>query len=144
MNFQYTASLAGSIMDDWMRYEELEDGDTTAWAARVNYAAKISNFNAINMGQISDKYVGNVSWRYNMYKGGYGAMNVNDGGTRVMNNGWPRNVSKASISKRIPPARWSGSPGRQREETPTLSTCWASCTLPERKLPMTRNEPSAG
>ena len=75
-------------MDDWMRYEELEDGDTTAWAARVNYAAKISNFNAINMGQISDKYVGNVSWRYNMYKGGYGAMNVNDGGTRVMNNGW--------------------------------------------------------
>ena len=29
-NFQYTASLAGSIMDDWMRYEELEDGDTTA------------------------------------------------------------------------------------------------------------------
>lgn len=23
-----------------------------------------------------------------MYKGGYGAMNVNDGGTRVMNNGW--------------------------------------------------------
>ena len=87
-NFQYTASLAGSIMDDWMRYEELEDGDTTAWAARVNYAAKISNFNAINMGQISDKYVGNVSWRYNMYKGGYGAMNVNDGGTRVMNNGW--------------------------------------------------------
>lgn len=30
-NFQYTASLAGSIMDDWMRYEELEDGDTTAW-----------------------------------------------------------------------------------------------------------------
>ena len=68
--------------------EELEDGDTTAWAARVNYAAKISNFNAINMGQISDKYVGNVSWRYNMYKGGYGAMNVNDGGTRVMNNGW--------------------------------------------------------
>ena len=33
----------------------LEDGDTTAWAARVNYAAKISNFNAINMGQISDR-----------------------------------------------------------------------------------------
>ena len=84
--YQYADPV--SIMDDWMRYEELEDGDTTAWAARVNYAAKISNFNAINMGQISDKYVGNVSWRYNMYKGGYGAMNVNDGGTRVMNNGW--------------------------------------------------------
>ena len=86
-NFQYTASLAGSIMDDWMRYES-NDGDSTAWAARVNYAAKLSNFNAINMGQIAATYVGNVSWRYNMYKGGYGAMNVNDGGTRVMNNGW--------------------------------------------------------
>ncbi len=87
-NFQYTASLAGSIMDDYMRYQETEDGDSTAWAARVNYAAKLSNFNAINMGQITDTYVGSVSWRYNMYKGGYGAMNVNDGGTRVMNNGW--------------------------------------------------------
>ncbi len=86
-NFQYTASLAGSIMDDYLRYQNNEAYDN-AWAARVNYAAKISNFNAINMGQISDKYVGNVSWRYNMYKGGYGAMNVNDGGTRVMNNGW--------------------------------------------------------
>ena len=87
-NFQYTASLAGYIMDDYMRYQETEDGDSAAWAARVNYAAKLSNFNAINMGQISDTYVGSVSWRYNMYKGGYGAMNVNDGGTRVMNNGW--------------------------------------------------------
>lgn len=39
-NFQYTASLAGSIMDDWMRYES-NDGDSTAWAARVNRAAKV-------------------------------------------------------------------------------------------------------
>lgn len=87
-NFQYTASLAGSIMDDWLRYQADWDKDTSAWAQRVNYAAKISNFNAINMGQISDDYIGNVSWRYTMYKGGHGAMNVNDGGTRVMNNGW--------------------------------------------------------
>lgn len=40
-NFQYTASLAGSIMDDWMRYYESNDGDSTAWAARVNRAAKV-------------------------------------------------------------------------------------------------------
>mgnify|MGYP000060825719 CR=1 FL=1 len=40
------------------------------------------------MGQISEDYVGNVSWRYTMSKGGYGAQNVNDGGTRVQNNGW--------------------------------------------------------
>ncbi|WP_230398086.1 DUF5695 domain-containing protein [Novisyntrophococcus fermenticellae] len=88
-NFQYTASLAGSIMDDWLRYQDNGwDTDSSAWAQRVNYAAKLSNFNAINMGQISEKYIGNVSWRYTMYKGGHGAMNVNDGGTRVMNNGW--------------------------------------------------------
>ncbi len=88
-NFQYTASLAGYIMDDWLRYEDTDaDTDSSAWAERMNYAAKLSNFNAINMGQISDKYIGNVSWRYTMSKGGVGAQNVNDGGTRVMNNGW--------------------------------------------------------
>ncbi len=88
-NFQYTASLAGSIMDDWLRYQDNGwDTDSSAWAERLNYAAKISNFNAINMGQISDDYIGNVSWRYTMAKGGQGAQNVNDGGTRVMNNGW--------------------------------------------------------
>lgn len=88
-NFQYTASLAGSIMDDWLRYQDNGwDTDSSAWAQRMNYAAKLSNFNAINMGQISADSIGAVSWRYTMYKGGHGAMNVNDGGTRVMNNGW--------------------------------------------------------
>ncbi len=87
-NFQYTASLAGFIMDDYLRYEADGVDDSSAWAERLSYGAKLSNFNAVNMGQISQNYVGSVSWRYNMYKGGYGAMNVNDGGTRVMNNGW--------------------------------------------------------
>ncbi len=87
-NFQYTASLAGSIMDDNLKYQNNDSDYDRAWAARVNYAAKLSNFNAVNMGQISDKYVGSVSWRYNMYKSGNGTINVNDGGTRVMNNGW--------------------------------------------------------
>lgn len=88
-NFQYTASLAGSIMDDWLRYQDNGwDTDSSAWAQRVNYAAKLSNFNAINMGQISADSVGGISWRYTASKGGQGAQNVNDGGTRVMNNGW--------------------------------------------------------
>ncbi len=88
-NFQYTASLAGYIMDDWLRYEETDwDTSTTAWAERLSYAAKLSNFNAVNMGQISADSIGSVSWRYTMSKGGVGAQNVNDGGTRVMNNGW--------------------------------------------------------
>lgn len=88
-NFQYTASLAGYIMDDWLRYQD--DGRSaaqTAVAQQRNYAAKISNFNAINMGQISSESVGSTSWRYSMYKGGTGTKNVFDGGLRVMNNGW--------------------------------------------------------
>jgi hypothetical protein len=88
-NFQYTASLAGSIMDDWLRYEDDgRSGEQTAVAQQRNYAAKISNFNAVNMGQISGQSVGGISWRYNAQKGGTGTKNVNDGGTRVMNNGW--------------------------------------------------------
>ncbi len=88
-NFQYTTSLAGSIMDDWLRYQD--DGRTpeqTAIAQQRNYAAKISNFNAINMGQISEQSIGSSVWRYNAHKGGCGTKNVNDGGLRVMNNGW--------------------------------------------------------
>ncbi|WP_168735571.1 DUF5695 domain-containing protein [Cohnella fermenti] len=88
-NFQYTASLAGSIMDDWLRYEDNgRSQEQTAVAQQRNYAAKISNFNAVNMGQISSSSVGGISWRYNAQKGGTGTKNVNDGGTRVMNNGW--------------------------------------------------------
>ena len=88
-NFQYTASLAGSIMDDWLRYDNnVYDADANAWASRVNYSAKMSNFNAVNMGQIDKNYVGNVSWRYTKSKGGIGAQNVFDDGTRVQNNGW--------------------------------------------------------
>ncbi|UQZ36935.1 hypothetical protein C2I18_27425 [Paenibacillus sp. PK3_47] len=88
-NFQYTASLAGYIMDDWLRYEnDGRSGDQTAVAQQRNYAAKISNFNAVNMGQISAQSVGSTSWRYSMYKGGTGTKDVFDGGSRVMNNGW--------------------------------------------------------
>ena len=40
-NFQYTASLAGYIMDDWLRYEDTTaDADETAWSQRMNYAKK--------------------------------------------------------------------------------------------------------
>ncbi|WP_310830171.1 DUF5695 domain-containing protein [Paenibacillus pedocola] len=88
-NFQYTASLAGYIMDDWLRYEEDDrSAEQTAIAQQRNYAAKISNFNAVNMGQITANSVGSTSWRYSMYKGGTGTKDVYDGGSRVMHNGW--------------------------------------------------------
>jgi|GEM_PF-800786 len=88
-NFQYTASLAGSIMDDWLRYDGSDrTQDQAAIAQQRNYAAKISNFNAVNMGQISAQSIGGIAWRYNAQKGGTGTKDVYDGGTRVMNNGW--------------------------------------------------------
>lgn len=88
-NFQYTASLAGSIIDDWLRFQDNGwDPDSRAWGQRVNYGAKLSNFNAVNMGQISAQSVGSTSWRYTQYKGSAGTKDVNDGGSRVMNNGW--------------------------------------------------------
>ncbi|WP_270165581.1 S-layer homology domain-containing protein [Paenibacillus sp. SYP-B4298] len=88
-NFQYTASLAGYIMDDWLRYQEDgRSGEQQAIAQQRNYAAKISNFNAVNMGQIAAQSVGSTSWRYSMHKGGTGTKDVFDGGSRVMNNGW--------------------------------------------------------
>lgn len=55
-----------------------------------------------------------------------------------------RNFFVVAPNTTIVMLRWSGSPGRRREEIPTPSICWASCTLPERKLPMTRNEQSTG
>ncbi|MFD1884924.1 DUF5695 domain-containing protein [Paenibacillus wenxiniae] len=88
-NFQYTASLAGYIMDDWLRYENDDRSlAQTALAQQRNYAAKISNFNAVNMGHITANSVGSTSWRYSMYKGGTGTKDVYDGGSRVMSNGW--------------------------------------------------------
>lgn len=45
--FQYTMSLAGAAMDDWMRYHS----KTPDLEARTVYAAKLGNFTAINSGQ---------------------------------------------------------------------------------------------
>ena len=71
-NFQYTASLAGYCMDDWLR---LQDNDMTqeekAYAERINYAGKIANLTAINSGQMcgAEDNIGTVSWTYQAEKG---------------------------------------------------------------------------
>ena len=93
-NFQYTASLAGSIMDRWIRYQydyhnwNLED---IAWANRVNYAAKVSNFGHVNMGQMSDRSIGGVAVTYTLSKGNTGTMSVNGNSSAalsIQSNGW--------------------------------------------------------
>ncbi len=82
-NFQYTVSLAGYAMDDWVR-----SGSTNPeFEQRLTYAAKIANVSAINSGQISSDpaNIGAVSWTYQMTKGNYGALGL-DGGPLF--NGW--------------------------------------------------------
>jgi hypothetical protein len=82
-NFQYSTSLAGYAMDDWIRTNstkpELEQ--------RLSYAAKIANVSAVNSGQISSDpaNIGAVSWTYQANKGNHGALGL-DGGPLF--NGW--------------------------------------------------------
>ncbi|WP_019909535.1 DUF5695 domain-containing protein [Paenibacillus sp. HW567] len=81
--FQYTASLAGTAMDDWVR----NNSSTPEVEQRLSYAAKLANLNAINSGQISSDPadIGAVSWTYQAMKGNNGALGL-DGGPLF--NGW--------------------------------------------------------
>ena len=52
-NFQYTASLAGYCMDDWLRKQDNGmSSEEAGLAQRINYAGKLANFTVINSGQI--------------------------------------------------------------------------------------------
>jgi len=104
-NFQYTTGLAGSNMDDYLRYQSgihNYSNDQRAWANRLNYAAKISHFNCINMGQIAGPRPGTatsdvdnfgaMAFRYTMAKGGRGDQNSN-GYNGIGGNGMANNAS---------------------------------------------------
>jgi hypothetical protein len=82
-NFQYTVSLAGYAMDDWIRNHSL----TPEVEQRLSYAAKIANVGAINSGQISSDpaNIGAVAWTYQAEKGNYGALGHGGG---PLQNGW--------------------------------------------------------
>ncbi|HEX7057655.1 MAG TPA: DUF5695 domain-containing protein, partial [Bacilli bacterium] len=90
--FQYTTSLAGYAMDDWVRNHsanpEVEQ--------RLSYAAKIANVGAINSGQISSDAadIGAASWTYQAMKGNYGALGL-DGGPLF--NGWRGMTGEADL-----------------------------------------------
>jgi len=65
--FQYTAALAGTCMDDYLRnYSTTPEVDE-----RLSYAAKIANISAINSGQMDTTAanLGTVSWTYQAMKG---------------------------------------------------------------------------
>ncbi|WP_256757033.1 DUF5695 domain-containing protein [Cohnella sp. WQ 127256] len=82
-NFQYTVSLAGYAMDDWIR----NNSATPEVEQRMSYAAKIANVGAINSGQISSDpaNIGAVAWTYQAEKGNYGALGHGGG---PLQNGW--------------------------------------------------------
>ncbi len=105
-NFQYSMSLIGRCLDDWLRYGADDSDDWTpeerAIAQRVSYASKVGNVNCVNMGQIdpdSSNY-GASAWSFQASKGVRGAKDNwlganNIHGGSVMVNGW-RNISGES------------------------------------------------
>lgn len=87
-NFQYSASLIGYAMDDWLRLENNGMNSTEmALAARTNYAAKLANLTSINSGQIDSDpaNIGTVGWTYQAELGNSGGQG-NGGGN--IHNGW--------------------------------------------------------
>lgn len=97
-NFQYTASLAGTAMDDWLRNQE--NGMSTAEkgvAARANYAGKLANLTHINSGQISSdpENIGTVSWTYQAELGNNEALGTGGG---KLHNGWRQMSGEADLA----------------------------------------------
>lgn len=96
-NFQYTASLAGYCMDDWLR---VQDNAMTAeernLAARVNYAGKLANLTAINSGQMDadPENIGTVSWTYQSEMGNLGGQGTGGGS---LHNGWRQMAGEADL-----------------------------------------------
>ncbi|MFB5760203.1 DUF5695 domain-containing protein [Paenibacillus medicaginis] len=86
-NFQYTTSLAGYAMDDWIRYHESNRREEQQ---RLSYAAKIANVGAINSGQISSDpaNIGAVAWTYQAEKGNNGTNGTGGGRNIPLLNGW--------------------------------------------------------
>ncbi|OOM70166.1 putative endo-beta-N-acetylglucosaminidase precursor [Clostridium puniceum] len=87
-NFQYSASLIGYTMDDWLRLQDNGmDAADRALASRTNYAAKLANLTAINSGQIDadSSNIGTVGWTYQAELGNNGGQG-NGGGN--IHNGW--------------------------------------------------------
>ncbi|WEK53722.1 MAG: DUF5695 domain-containing protein [Candidatus Cohnella colombiensis] len=91
-NFQYTVSLAGYTMDDWIRNHSA----TPEVEQRLSYAAKIANVGAINSGQISSDpaNIGAVAWTYQAEKGNYPALGVGGG---ALQNGWRGMAGEADL-----------------------------------------------
>lgn len=97
-NFQYTASLAGYCMDDWLRFENNGlSSDEMGEAQRINYAGKLANFTVINSGQIDadPENIGTVSWTYQSEMGNDTALGTGGG---KLHNGWRQMSGEADLA----------------------------------------------
>jgi hypothetical protein len=92
--FQYTVSLAGYAMDDWVRHRST----TPEVDERLSYAAKIANLNAINSGQIDSNpdNIGAVAWTYQAMKGNV-YVNSFEPATSTLHNGWRQMAGEADL-----------------------------------------------
>ena len=96
-NFQYTASLAGYCMDDWLRLQDNKLTETqSATASRVNYAAKLANLTCINSGQIDSDpaNIGAIAWTYQSEMGNLGGQGTGEGD---LHNGWRQMAGEADL-----------------------------------------------
>lgn len=95
-NFQYSASLAGYAMDDWIRYHA---GTGREEEQRLSYAAKLANLSAINSGQISDDPAnfGAAAWTYQAEKGNQGTNGTGGGRNVPLLNGWKGMTGEADL-----------------------------------------------
>lgn len=97
-NFQYTASLAGYCMDDWLRFQNNGlDSEELGEAQRINYAGKLANFTVINSGQIDadPANIGTVAWTYQSEMGNDTALGTGGG---KLHNGWRQMSGEADLA----------------------------------------------
>ena len=97
-NFQYTASLAGYCMDDWLRMQDNGlSSEELGEAQRINYAGKLANFTVINSGQIDadPDNIGTVAWTYQAEMGNDTALGTGGG---KLHNGWRQMSGEADLA----------------------------------------------
>lgn len=97
-NFQYTASLAGYCMDDWLRFQNNGlNSEELGEAQRINYAGKLANFTVINSGQIDadPANIGTVAWTYQSEMGNDTALGTGGG---KLHNGWRQMSGEADLA----------------------------------------------
>jgi MYXO-CTERM domain-containing protein len=92
--FQYTAALAGTCLDDFVRTQST----TPEVDERLSYAAKIANISAINSGQMDSTAanVGAVAWTYQAMKGNVYVYSF-DPSTSKLHNDWRQMSGEADL-----------------------------------------------